>query len=49
MHHGVTVPSGKFANEVRALTDARGADVVLELVGGAYVAEDLAGRARAAA
>ena len=42
MHHGVTVPSGKFANEVRALTDARGADVVLELVGGAYVPEDLA-------
>ncbi len=39
---GVVVEDGKFAANVNAITGGRGADVVLELVGGAYVAEDLA-------
>lgn len=38
----ILVREGKFANDVLARTGGRGADVVLELVGGAYVAEDLA-------
>jgi NADPH:quinone reductase-like Zn-dependent oxidoreductase len=38
----VVVEGGKFAEKVSALTGGRGVDVVLELVGGAYVAEDLA-------
>jgi putative PIG3 family NAD(P)H quinone oxidoreductase len=39
---GVVVEPGKFAQAVLALTRGRGVDVVLELVGGPYVAEDLA-------
>jgi NADPH2:quinone reductase len=39
---GIVVPRGEFAKEVLSRTDGRGVDVVLELVGGAYVAEDLA-------
>ncbi|HEY8042357.1 MAG TPA: NAD(P)H-quinone oxidoreductase [Polyangiaceae bacterium] len=39
---GVVVEDGRFAAQVLALTGGRGVDVVLELVGGAYVAEDLA-------
>ena len=43
MRHGVTVaPDGKFADAVRGLTGGAGVDVVLELVGGAYMAENLA-------
>jgi NADPH:quinone reductase len=42
LHEGIVVESGKFAENVRKLTIGRGADVVVELVGGAYVAEDLA-------
>jgi putative PIG3 family NAD(P)H quinone oxidoreductase len=38
---GVFVEGGRFAAEVLRLTGDRGADVVLELVGGEYVAEDL--------
>jgi NADPH:quinone reductase-like Zn-dependent oxidoreductase len=38
MDHGIIVEGGKFADAVNALG---GADVTLELVGGAYVAEDL--------
>jgi NADPH:quinone reductase len=38
---GIVVPHGEFAKEVLARTGGRGVDVVLELVGGAYVAEDL--------
>jgi putative PIG3 family NAD(P)H quinone oxidoreductase len=37
--------TGTFAGEVRSRTGGRGADVVLELVGGAYLAEDLKGLA----
>ncbi len=42
LHEGIVVEDGKFAENVRKLTIGRGADVVLELVGGAYVAQDLA-------
>ncbi len=43
MRHGVAVgKDGKFAAAVNELTGGAGVDVVLELVGGAYVAEDLA-------
>jgi len=38
----VVVAHGVFAPDVLRLTGGRGADVVLELVGGDYVAEDLA-------
>jgi putative PIG3 family NAD(P)H quinone oxidoreductase len=38
---GVIAEGGRFADRVRAITGG-GADVVLELVGGGYVAEDLA-------
>jgi putative PIG3 family NAD(P)H quinone oxidoreductase len=39
---GVVVEGGKFAEKVNAITDGRGVDVVLELVGGGYLVEDLA-------
>src|SRR6202044_2236040 len=41
MRHGVHAKGAVFADEVRALLGTDGVDVVLELVGGAYVAEDL--------
>jgi putative PIG3 family NAD(P)H quinone oxidoreductase len=41
LRDGVTVRDGGFAKEVLEKTARRGVDVVLELVGGAYVAEDL--------
>lgn len=40
MEHGIVVEAGKFADATRAFA-ASGVDVVLELVGGNYVAEDL--------
>jgi putative PIG3 family NAD(P)H quinone oxidoreductase len=39
--HGVCVLDGKFAAQVLAQTSGLGVDVVLDLVGGAYVAQDL--------
>ena len=42
LHEGIVAEGGKFAENVRKLTIGRGVDVVVELVGGAYVAEDLA-------
>lgn len=42
MDRGFTVNEGKFADDVLRATGGRGVDVVLELVGGGYVAEDLA-------
>jgi NADPH:quinone reductase len=42
LRDGLVVEAGAFAKEVLARTGGRGADVVLELVGGAYLAEDLA-------
>lgn len=38
---GIVATDGRFAQEVLALTAGRGVDVVLELAGGNYVAEDL--------
>jgi NADPH2:quinone reductase len=38
---GIVVEGARFADEVLARTEGRGVDVVLELVGGAYVAQDL--------
>ena len=46
MHAGVLVREGKFADEVLGLTGKRGVDVVLELVGGSYLAQDLVCAAR---
>jgi putative PIG3 family NAD(P)H quinone oxidoreductase len=49
MDRGFTVEGAKFADDVLRATGSRGVDVVLELVGGAYVPEDLlcaAARAR---
>jgi len=40
--HGIASADGKFARAVLDATGGRGVDVVLELVGGGYVAEDLA-------
>ncbi|WP_394822906.1 NAD(P)H-quinone oxidoreductase [Pendulispora albinea] len=42
MVDGILAEGGKFASKVLDLTGARGADVVLDLVGGGYLAEDLA-------
>ena len=39
---GVVAEGGKFAEKVNAITEGRGVDVVLDLVGGGYVVEDLA-------
>jgi len=41
LSHGVVAQGGAFAQGVLAATGGQGADVVLELVGGQYVAEDL--------
>ncbi len=38
----VVATNGRFADEVTTITQGKGVDVVLELVGGGYVAEDLA-------
>ena len=42
MNEGVVVANGKFADDVRRVTGGIGVDVVLELVGGAYIEEDIA-------
>ncbi|HLK38047.1 MAG TPA: NAD(P)H-quinone oxidoreductase [Polyangiaceae bacterium] len=39
---GILVEGGQFADEVKARTDGRGVDVVVELVGGPYVEQSLA-------
>ena len=41
LDEGIVTRDGKFADDVLAETSGRGVDVVLELVGGAYVDEDL--------
>jgi NADPH:quinone reductase len=41
MHTGIVVDTGRFADAVLGATAGRGADVVLELVGGSYVEEDV--------
>jgi len=40
--HGIVTTDGRFAGAVLDATGGRGADVVAELVGGGYVAEDIA-------
>jgi putative PIG3 family NAD(P)H quinone oxidoreductase len=40
--HGVVTADGRFADAVRAATGGRGADVVLDTVGAAYLAENVA-------
>jgi NADPH2:quinone reductase len=42
LRDAIVVEGARFADEVLARTGGAGVDVVLELVGGAYVAEDLA-------
>lgn len=42
---GVVAKEGRFADAVRSLTAGRGVDVVLDLVGGGYVAESLSAMA----
>ena len=41
MQAGVLVDAGRFADAVMSASNDRGADVVLELVGGAYLTEDI--------
>jgi putative PIG3 family NAD(P)H quinone oxidoreductase len=41
LHEGVVVGSAPFAPRILALTGGRGVDVVVELVGGSYLAQDL--------
>jgi NADPH:quinone reductase len=42
LQEGIVPDDGKFSDEVRRRTGGRGVDVVVELVGGAYVAQDVA-------
>jgi putative PIG3 family NAD(P)H quinone oxidoreductase len=42
MDHGIVAEGNRFADAVLEATDRKGANVVLELVGGPYVTEDLA-------
>jgi NADPH2:quinone reductase len=42
LDEGILTLDGKFSDEVRKRTAGRGVDVVVELVGGAYVAQDVA-------
>jgi putative PIG3 family NAD(P)H quinone oxidoreductase len=42
LDEGMVPDGGKFSDEVRKRTAGRGVDVVVELVGGAYVAQDIA-------
>lgn len=45
LEHALHLQSSRFADEVRVMTGGTGVDVVLELVGGDYVEEDLAAMA----
>lgn len=42
MDHGVVAENDRFADEVLAATSGRGVDVIVELVGGGYLVDDLA-------
>jgi putative PIG3 family NAD(P)H quinone oxidoreductase len=41
LHRGIIVEKGDFSDEVKTIVGDQGVDVVLELIGGNYVAEDL--------
>ena len=42
LDHGIDYSAGSFADEVRRLTDGRGADVILDSIGGSVLAQSLA-------
>ncbi len=42
LDHGISAPDATFADEVKQLTEGRGADVILDLVGASYFSENLA-------
>lgn len=46
LHHAIVLEDEKFAKQVLEVTDGRGVDVVLELVGGDYLKEDVSCTAR---
>ncbi|MBX9720771.1 MAG: zinc-binding dehydrogenase, partial [Candidatus Obscuribacterales bacterium] len=39
--HGIVVRDGSFATQVKNMCDGQGVDLVLDLVGGPYVGEDI--------
>lgn len=41
LHRGIVIEEGDFSDEVKTIAGAQGVDVVLELVGGNYLVEDL--------
>jgi putative PIG3 family NAD(P)H quinone oxidoreductase len=41
LDYGISSADGKFADEVMRITDQQGVDIILELVGGNYVSEDI--------
>lgn len=41
LHRGIVIEKGDFSDEVKTIVGAQGVDVVLELVGGNYLVEDL--------
>jgi len=41
MDHGIDSTDGQYADRVLTLTQQRGADVIVELVGGGYLNEDM--------
>lgn len=45
LRHSILVKDGEFAARTRELTGGRGVDIVLDAVGGPYIAESLAGLA----
>ncbi|HRI72500.1 MAG TPA: NAD(P)H-quinone oxidoreductase, partial [Polyangium sp.] len=48
LDHGIVTTDGKFAEKIRECTSGKGVDVVLDLVGGGYVAETMIAAAKRA-